>query len=78
MAYFSGLAPEILRKLENCTCGSDEKAIYFCYNDSCLLIESKYLFCDNCCEVHDHRILRIDRCVLIEEKEWKNLISVSD
>lgn len=68
--------PELFKRLEDCKCGSKEKAIFYCKEKSCQNL--RFTFCESCEEHHEHRCIRLDRYVIAEDIAWKKDLSGLD
>ena len=82
------MQPDNLEKLPVCSCGSGEKAVYYCqsyrdlldpkkYKDKCKLAEKRYYYCssqETCLsnQGHDHRPIKIVEYVDSEVKNWQS------
>ena len=74
------LSKAILEKLNDCSCGQGQKAIYYCHDKKCPQHTTQFLFCEFCNtdENHNHRPQRIDLICDLELNFWKFLCSEAE
>ncbi|TNV78360.1 hypothetical protein FGO68_gene7969 [Halteria grandinella] len=70
-----GITEGQLENLKECNCGSKQKCVYYCNNETCPRFNCQKLYCESCEENHDHGRDLITKSCDKQSKEHSALAS---